>query len=357
MAFRLQDLCKTTRRAAGNGLPRLFPRVLGDDRLDPRLGIAIRFFETHLGQPRGALDDEALMTLFGDPRLARGLIRCLARSYRYRDRPLADILGTERAAALTARGLGTSRDLRALAYRRANQAGGFVSPAHRADFLVHLVDDLEPTELEQVLWLDAADQAVLVREGSIPTAAIGLLPLSAASLAVEAGALRALAERLSCIILVPQEGPCDIPADLPIVPCSDGHLAMRLADCLERYGAGDTHNALPEWLAALIDGARAAGSLAESELARRLDCAEEEVGARLTPLTNTVGDMVYIDGFGLCTATLLEHARTLIDEETADNQGRLELTGLGRRLRRLVGRNEGLHALIAHLSGELRPVA
>ena len=171
MAFRLQDLCKTTRRAAGNGLPRLFPRVLGDDRLDPRLGIAIRFFETHLGQPRGELDAEALMTLFGDPRLARGLIHCLARSYRYRDRPLADILGTERAAALTARGLGTPRDLRALAYRRANQAGGFVSPAHRADFLVHLVDDLEPTELEQVLWLDAADQAVLVRAGSIPTAA------------------------------------------------------------------------------------------------------------------------------------------------------------------------------------------
>jgi hypothetical protein len=52
MALRLQELCKTTRRAAGSGLPRLFPRVLGDDRLDARLGIAIRFFETHLGRSR-----------------------------------------------------------------------------------------------------------------------------------------------------------------------------------------------------------------------------------------------------------------------------------------------------------------
>src|SRR5262249_46980989 len=171
MALRLQDLCKTTRRAAGSGLPRLFPRVLGDDRLDARLGIAIRFFETHLGRSRAELDAEALMTLFGDPRLARGLLRCLARSYRYCDRPLAEILGTERAAALTARGQGTPRDLRALAYRRANQAGGFVSPAQRSDFLRYLVDDLEPTELEQVLWLDAPDQAVLVRHGPVPTAA------------------------------------------------------------------------------------------------------------------------------------------------------------------------------------------
>jgi hypothetical protein len=99
------------------------------------------------------------------------------------------------------------------------------------------------------------------------------------------------------------------------------------------------------------------GPLAESDLARRLDCAEEEVSARLTPATHAVSDMVYIDGFGLCTATWLAHARTLIDEETAGNRGRLELTRLGRQLRRLVGHNEGLHALIAHFSGELRPVA
>jgi hypothetical protein len=528
MALRLQDLCKTTRRATGNGLPRLFPRVLGDDRLDPRLGIAIRFFETHLGRSRGEFDAEALIALFGDPRLARGLLRCLARSYRYHDRPLADVLGPERAATLTARGLGTPRDLRALAYGRANQAGGFVSPAQRSDFLERLVGDLEPTELEQVLWLDAPDQAVLVRHGPVPTAAdmracynvqvletllstapesrfalrgnlacvqavaarhrvqasvegatvtlhgqpdaagtwirhgarvaraalmllssgvlgggtitvqlgerqyavrldatllgkalpphcwtapastwgvvdavvraiqtlrrrgrlagwrlrwwpeplvaaqgllwpelalhrgatsIGLLPLDAAPPTVAAGVLGALAERWSCLLCVPQEGLCALPANLPVVPCDDGHLAMRLADGLERYGADAAPSALPEWLTALIDCARAAGSLAESDLARRLDCAEEDVCARLTPATHTAGDVVYIDGFGLCTATLLEHARTLIDAETAGNRGQLELTRLGRRLGRLVGRNEGLHALIAHLSGELRPVA
>jgi hypothetical protein len=112
----------------------------------------------------------------------------------------------------------------------------------------------------------------------------------------------------------------------------------------------------PEWLAALADAARAAGSLAESDLARRLDCPEDEVGLRLTPATDAAGDLIYVEGFGLCTAVLLGQARALIHEEMSGNRGRLELARLGRRLRGLVGRNEGLHALIAYLSGELRPV-
>src|SRR5262249_4725749 len=99
------------------------------------------------------------------------------------------------------------------------------------------------------------------------------------------------------------------------------------------------------------------GALAESALARRLDCVEEDVHDRLTPALHTVRDLVYIDGFGLCTAPWLAHVRTLIEAETAGNQGRLDLARLGRQLRRLVGHNEGLHALIAHVSGALRPVA
>lgn len=527
MAFRLQDLCKTTRRASGSGLPWLFPRLLGDGRLDPRLGIALRFFETHLGRPRHELDAEALITLFGDPRLARGLIRCLSHTYRYRTRPLADVLGAECAAALAARGLTTPAHLRALAYARANQNGGFVAPERRTAFLVDLIDGLHPTEIERALWLDAPDRAPLVRDGPLPTAAdvrsryniqvletllcsapeshfalrgdrklveavaarhavrvsvdaagvtlhgrpdacgswarhgvrvartaltllaagalgpgtatvqlgdrryevrldaaqlrkalpargwsapatvweeantvacavqtlrrhgrlagwrlyrwpeplvaeqgvlwpeftlrrgatsIGLLPLPAAQLAADAAALSALAERLSFIILAHPGVPRDIPAALTVMPCGDGRLGALLGAHLECRGVGDGHDVLPEWLATLTDAARAAGSLAESDLGRRLDCPEDEVGLRLTPATDTASDLAYIDGFGLCTAILLGQARALIREEMSGNRGRLELARLGRRLRPLVGRNEGLHALIAYLSGELRPV-
>jgi len=527
VAFRLQDLCKTTRRSNGAGLPRLFPRLLDDDRLTPRLDIAIRFFETNLGRQRDAFDTEALITLFGDPRLARGLIRCFARTYRYCSRTLADILGDAHATVLADRGLATPRDLRALVYARANQAGGFVAPEQRGAFLGHVVADLTPAELEQILWLDAADQAVLVRHGPVPTVAdiracynvqvletllyaapescftlrgepayveavaarhavpaavngttvtlrgrpdafgswmrhgarvaraaltlladgtlgpgtatvqlgdrqyevrldatllqkalpprcwsapastweagaavvravqelrrggrlagwrlrwwpepliaeqglfwpelalrcgatsVGLLPLTAAQLRADAAALGALAERLSCILLTPEEVPGDLPPDLPIVSYGDKRLATRLADYLEYNAAADTHAVLPEWLVAVIEAARSAGWLSDADLAWRLDCAEEAVGVRLARALETVSDVVYVDGFGLCTATLLERARLLIAEEMARNAGRLELTRLGHRLRALVGRNEGLHALIAYLSGELQPV-
>jgi hypothetical protein len=528
MAFRLQDLCKTTRRSPDGGLPRLFPRLLGDDRLDPRLGIAIRYFETYLGRPRQAFDVEALIALFGNPRLARGLIHCLAHTYRYRAKPLADVLGAERAARLSARGLAAPSDLRALAYARANRDGGFVRPEAQSDFLNDLVDDLGPTDLERALWLDAADQAVLVRHGPLPTAAtlracynvqvletllstapeshfalrgdphfakavaarrgvqarvkgttvslhgrmdavgswtrhgvrvartaltllgagalgpgtaivqlgpqryevrldaallrkalpprcwsapeaaweavdatvrviqtlrrqgrlagwrlrwwfeplvaeagliwpeltlqrgatsVNLLPLSAAQLATDAVALAALAERLSLIVLAHPEVPPDLPAALTVVPGAEARLATLLPAYLEGREADGGPDALPEWLAALINVGRATGALAESDLARRLDCAEAEVGARLAPVAAAACDLVYIDGFGLCTLPWLAHARTLIDEETAGNGGRLELARLGRRLRDLVGHNEGIHALIAHLSGELQPVA
>jgi hypothetical protein len=524
MAFRLQDLCKTTRHAAANDLPRLFPRFLVNDRLEPRLGIAIRFFETHLGQPRGALDAEALVALFGDPRLARGLIRCLARTYRYCPRPLADVLGTERATALAARGLGTPRDLRALAYARANQEGGFVGPERRADFLTDLVEDIDAKELERVLWLDAADQAVLVRESPIPTASdiracynvqvletllgsapqshfslcgdptfveavaarhgvqislkgstatlygrpdasgawtrhglrvaraalillaggvlgpgtvqvqladqhyevrldapllsrvfpprcwsapastwhavdtvmqaiqalrrrgrlagwrlrwwpepcvtaqgllwpelalhrsatsIPLLPLSTAQLTADAGALSTLAERLCFLIVAHPEVPHDLPANLQVVPSS----AERLAESLEPDGTDAGREALPGELVALLDAARAAGSLAESDVAWRLDCAQEDVQSRLAPTLHVTSDVVYIDGFGLCTDTLIEHARMLMDEELGNQRGRSTLARLGRRLHGLVGRHEGLHALMAYLSDELQPVA
>lgn len=185
---------------------------------------------------------------------------------------------------------------------------------------------------------------------------IGLLPLPAAQLAADAAALGALAERLSFIILAHPEVPRDVPAALTVMPCGDERLAALLAAHLECRGVGDGHDGLPEWLLALTDAARAAGSLAESDLARRLDCPEDEVDLRLTPATETASDLAYIEGFGLCTAALLAQAHALIHEEMAGNRGHLELARLGRRLRRLVGRNEGLHALIAYLSGELRPV-
>jgi hypothetical protein len=189
------------------------------------------------------------------------------------------------------------------------------------------------------------------------TVSIGLLPLPAAQLTADAAALAALAERLPCIILAHPRAPHDLPAGLTVFSSSDDRLPALLAAHLERQRAGGGSGVLPGWLASLMDVARATGSLAESELAQRLDCDAEAVSMHLAPAAASTSDLVYIEGFGLCSAAWLAHARSLMHEEVAHNRGRLELVRLGRRLRQLTGHNEGLHALIAHLSGELQPVA
>ena len=186
------------------------------------------------------------------------------------------------------------------------------------------------------------------------TIAIGLLPLTAAQVRAEADALLALAERLPFIVLV-KGALRNIPVGLTVLRLDGEGAAGALADYLERTFPLSAAEAAPEWLTALADAARASGSLAESELARRLDCTEELVASRLAALDRP--DLLYIDGFGLCSEGFLGRARALLDEETARNGGRLDLGTLGRKLRTLAGRNEGLHALIAHLSGDLRAVA
>lgn len=522
MAFRTQDLPKTIRRDKRTGSRRLYPRFLRDDAIKPRIAIAIRFFETKLGRLRCELEPGVLIQLFGEPRLARCLVACLARAYRYRTRSFADLIGEERAATLAARGLATPRDLRAFAYDRANEAGGFVAPTERAAFLAALVPELDLVEAEQLLWLDAPDQAILLRVGPVPTVeevlalyhlrllesllriaptarfalrgdratveavcarhavevtiegkaatlhgkqdaigswsrhggrvaraaltlltagalgpgaasialgdetfdvtldaallgralpprgwaapaptwdeaesllggihaerragnfagwrmrrwpapqvtergvlwpeytitrgqiAIGLLPLTAAQVRADADALVALAERLPFIVLV-KGALRAIPVGLTVLRLDGERDAADLADYLTRTFPLNATEAAPEWLSALGDAARAAGSLAESDLARQLDCPEEAVIARLAGLD--APDLLYIDGFGLCAEEFLARARALEEAEIARNGGRLDLGTLGRKLRTMVGRNEGLHALIAHLSGELQ---
>ncbi len=74
-------------------------------------------------------------------------------------------------------------------------------------------------------------------------------------------------------------------------------------------------------------------SLSVTDLDAELVDAEDILGL---PAESAVDDVVYIDSCGLCTATWLSHVSTPIDPATADN--------------------EGLHALMAHGSDELRPV-
>ena len=172
--LKLADLRKTTRRTGDGDLRAVYPRFLRDTALSPRIELAIRYFERMLDAPRAALDAEVIVQLFGDHKLARCIVACLAASYRPRQRTFAEVLSEPRAAALAERGLVDPSALRLWLFRRANTVlPGFVAAEERPGFLraVGHELDLAPDEIDMLLALDAPAYAVLTRSGPVPTPA------------------------------------------------------------------------------------------------------------------------------------------------------------------------------------------
>ncbi|MDP9356765.1 MAG: DUF790 family protein [Chloroflexota bacterium] len=171
MAFRRQDIPKTTRKVEDGGPRRLYPRFIRDRSLLPKVDLAIGYLDGMVGRKRGDLSSDIVLELFGDPKLARCMLTCLADSYRYRTPDIAEIVGDEAAVSLAAWNLLTPADLRAHVYLAANgQRGGFVGDAERPSFLAEIAGPLGITgpELDNLLHLDAERNARLVRVGPRP---------------------------------------------------------------------------------------------------------------------------------------------------------------------------------------------
>ena len=172
--LKLTDLRKTTRRVVkDDDLRAVYPRFLRDRSLGPRIELATRYLEKMVGHARRELDQEVVAQLFGDHKLARCIIACLAASYRYRARSFGEIVAPELVTKLVAQGITAPLELRLWLYRRANQAlPGFVGGEERAPFLRLASADLgvAPEEIETLIGLDDPAQAMLTRIGPIPTA-------------------------------------------------------------------------------------------------------------------------------------------------------------------------------------------
>ena len=173
MAFRRQDIPKTTRKGSEGEPRRLYPRFAKDRSLLPKIDLAIGYLDGMVGRRRGDLAADVVLELFGDPKLARCVVACLADSYRYRTPEIAEIVGEEAATALAGWEIMAPADLRAYLYRAANdRTGGFVTLTGRRPFLddVGSVLGLTATQLDELLHLDADRNAVLIRVGPRPFA-------------------------------------------------------------------------------------------------------------------------------------------------------------------------------------------
>jgi hypothetical protein len=172
--LKLTDLRKTTRRVVkDDDLRVVYPRFLRDRSLGPRIELATRYLEKMVGHARRELDQEVVAQLFGDHKLARCIIACLAVSYRYRVRSFCEVVAPELVAKLAAQGISAPLELRLWLYRRANSAlPGFVGGEERAPFLRLAGSELgiAPEDIETLIGLDDPAQAMLTRIGPIPTA-------------------------------------------------------------------------------------------------------------------------------------------------------------------------------------------
>src|SRR3954452_23143112 len=125
-SFTRQTLKKTVRKSSSDGRTYVYRhRVSGGTaervrEMKARLKIAIRYFDTMVGRRRAEMDPEGVISLFGDHKLARGLIVALARFYRYRRMEFAEVVPAEVAARLSGMGLGTSAALRGALFKRVN---------------------------------------------------------------------------------------------------------------------------------------------------------------------------------------------------------------------------------------------
>ena len=171
--LKLTDLRKTTRHSRKDGMRVIYPRFLRDASLAPRIEMAIRYMERMLGQPRRALDDEVIVQLFGDHKVARCLVACLGAHYRHRPRALVEVLSSEDVARLAAQGIASASELRLWLFRRVNRVlSGFAGRDERAAFMAEAERDLglESGKLDELITLDTPEQAILVRTGARPSA-------------------------------------------------------------------------------------------------------------------------------------------------------------------------------------------
>ena len=184
MAFQISDFKKTARRHGDGRM--LYPYQIRDDRYTASISYAIEYYERMLGCERKDFEAETLLEFFGDPRLARGLVACLGRSYAWHTRSIAEILGEPLAYALRTRGILSAIDARRRLYGLANgRYAGVILPEERQEalqYMCHMLAEEVPdhptsmrplsttaAQFEQLLDLDSELKQILVKRSEKPT--------------------------------------------------------------------------------------------------------------------------------------------------------------------------------------------
>ncbi len=171
MSFSISDFKKTSRKTGDKRA--LYPHQMRDERYLAAISYAIDYYERMVGRQRNEMQAETLLEFFGDPKLARGIIACLGRTYVWHQPAVSEVVDTVTYRALEELGLVRPMDVRAYLYRYANaQHNGFLPIVGRSTLLERICADLpiDRRTFERLLTLDAAENAVLTKVAGTPTA-------------------------------------------------------------------------------------------------------------------------------------------------------------------------------------------
>lgn len=171
MSFAISDFKKTSRKVSDKRM--LYPHQLRDDRYLAAISYAIDYYERMVGRPRKEMQADTLLEFFGDPKLARGIVACLSRTYVWHQPEVSEVVDAETFAGLKRIGLDRPAAVRAHLYRYVNtQHCGFLPIVGRSTVIETLCADLpiDRRTFESLLTLDAAENAVLTKVAGTPNA-------------------------------------------------------------------------------------------------------------------------------------------------------------------------------------------
>lgn len=176
MTFRLQDVKKTI-RSRSDGHRYIHPALLDAATMAPAIALALAYLASRAGRPRCEVESEVLLRFFGDSRVARGLVACMAGAYRWRCQDFAEVVDARTASRLARHGIHTPSDLRLYLFGLVNgvdrQHGFLAGPDEdvRGANLAYLGRGLRlpSATIDLLIALDAEENAVLIRTGPAPT--------------------------------------------------------------------------------------------------------------------------------------------------------------------------------------------
>ncbi len=169
MRIGLADVKKRISRADGELV--VTPHLLGPRQLTREIEALVALYEAHLGKEQATFPPDRAAELVGDYRLARCLSICMTGWYDWEPIAWPGTASADEAAALASARIADPSQLRLALYDSVNAAaGGYLATLQREDALNAFAAGLgiARSTLDDLLWLDAEERAILTRTAEAP---------------------------------------------------------------------------------------------------------------------------------------------------------------------------------------------